>query len=142
MIKIHRNKTNSILFRRLAAFVYDSFIIISLLLLATTVALFFNQGESFLPHRTVFLVYLIIMTGLLLTWCWHRGGQTVGMLAWKLKLVDNQNELISWKRALYRYILALFSFSLCGLGFVWCFIDKDRQSLHDKIANTKIIQIN
>ena len=127
--------------RRMAAFVYDGFIIFSLLMLATTIALFINQGDSLLPHRSLFLLYLIIMTGLLLTWCWHRGGQTVGMLAWKIKIVDNHDQLITWKRALLRYILSLASFIFCGVGFIWCLIDKEHQSLHDRLARTKLIKI-
>jgi hypothetical protein len=48
--------------RRLAAIVYDSFIVFSFLILATGLALMVNQGKSLLPYRNFFLAYLILST--------------------------------------------------------------------------------
>jgi uncharacterized RDD family membrane protein YckC len=142
MSRTKSNSTNSPapLFHRLAAMVYDSFILFSFLLLATTLALIANKGQSLLPYRIYFLSYLFIVTGLFLAWFWQKGGQTLGMLAWKIKLVDEQNQRISWRRAFLRYVLCLPSLGLFGIGLLWCLFDKNKQSLHDLIAKTKVVK--
>ncbi len=100
-----------------------------------------NKGQSFLPFREVFLAYLVVGTGFFLSWFWQKSGQTLGMLAWKVQLVDTYHNKLTWKIALIRYFLALFSLSMAGLGFLWCLIDKDNQALHDRLAGTKLVRL-
>jgi len=126
------------IWRRIAALIYDSLIIFSYLLLMTALAMLVTQRTSFLPFRSLFLSYLIISLGLFLTWFWQRDGQTLGMLAWKIKLIDKNNQKLTWKKAWLRYFYLLFSVA-SGIGLLWCLVDKQKQSLHDKLANTKII---
>ena len=126
--------------RRLAAMVYDSFIVFSFLLLATTFALIINKGKSLLPYQGLFLTYLFISTGLFLGWFWTRGGQTLGMLSWKIKLVDDKGQKIHWARAFLRYTLSIPSIGLGAIGLIWCLFDKDKQSLHDRLAKTKVVK--
>ena len=126
------------IFRRLGAFVYDSFIVFSFLLLITGIALLLNRGHSFQNIRFFFLAYLFISTGLFVTWFWQRSGQTLGMLAWKIKCVDTNNEILSWKKAFARFTLACI---FGGLGVIWCLFDRDKQSLHDRLLRTKLIRI-
>lgn len=127
------------LFRRLAAFVYDTFIIFSLIILATAFALIVNQGESFQSVQFIFLGYLFIIISLFFTWFWKRSGQTLGMLSWKLKLVDEQNQLLSWPLVWKRWLIAI-PCTLTGISWIWCLFDGNKQSLHDRICKTQIIQ--
>ncbi len=127
------------LFRRFAALVYDSFVIFSLLMLSTAIALWCNRGQSLLSYRFFFLLYLIATTGLFVSWCWTKSGQTLGMLAWRLKVVDQHYQPLTWRRAFWRYLLAMLSLGCAGLGLLWCLFDKNKQSLHDKLSRTQII---
>lgn len=135
------NLPSATLFRRFAALIYDAFIIISLLILATSIALLLNKGESFLSVQYYFLTYLLLVVGLFSCWFWQRGGQTLGMLSWKVKLVQADLSKLSWKKAWLRYALAFPSIGLCGIGLLWCLVDKEHQSLHDRLSGTKLIQI-
>lgn len=127
------------LFRRFAALVYDSFIVFSFLLLLTTLALIANNGQSLLAYRVYFLAYLIVGTGLFLSWFWYRSGQTLGMLAWKIRLVDTQGKPLLWSKALWRYFLTIPSLAFGCIGLLWCFFDKEKQSLHDRLGGTRLI---
>ena len=129
---------NAPFWRRLAALVYDAFIVFSFLLFVTAIALTVTQRDSFLDYRITYLSYLILCLGLFLTWLWKKSGQTLGMLAWKIKLVDNNHHLLTWKKAWLRYFISVVSVG-CGAGLLWCLIDKNKQSLHDKLSNTKVI---
>lgn len=129
-------------FRRLAAMVYDSFIVFSYLILITGIALILNQGQSLAPYQVPFLCYLLILTGLFLAWFWTKG-QTLGMLAWKIRVIDREkNAPISFKRAFIRYAFSLLSWGCAGIGFLWCLWDPDHQMLHDKLAKTRVIKAN
>lgn len=129
-------------FRRTASLIYDSFVVFSFLLLATAFALLCNHGQSLLPMKTFFLAYLLLSTGFFLSWFWCKSGQTIGMLAWKIKVVDKQQQPLSWRKALLRYFIAIFSLGLGGLGLLWCLIDKNKQSLHDRLAGTMIVNLS
>lgn len=127
--------------RRLGAIFYDSFIVFSWLILATALALIVNRGESLLPYRVYFLIYLVMMAGLFLSWFWHQKGQTLGMLAWKIRLVDQNNQSLSWSRAFIRYLMTLMSVGCAGIGLIWCLLDKEGQSLHDRFLQTKMVKV-
>lgn len=127
------------LVKRLAAFVYDAFIVISLILLATLIALIINKGESFSNYQLLFLSYLFVVVGGFITWFWKRSGQTLGMLSWKIKLVDLSGSPVSWPHAWVRFMIAIPSTWLFGIGMIWCLFDSDKQSLHDRLCKTRVI---
>lgn len=129
-------------FKRFAALIYDSFVLFSFWILLTVFALALNQGNSLLPYRFYFLSYLIVATGLLLSYFWCKKGQTLGMAAWQLKLVQENGDPLSWSQAALRYLIGSGSFFLGGIGFLWCLFDKNHQPLHDAIAKTIIVLRN
>lgn len=88
----------------------------------------------------IFQLYLFLIIGLYFMWCWLRGGQTLSMKTWKLKLEKAEGGTITQKQALARYILAWFSLLFAGLGFMWAFVDRDRQFLHDRLTSTRIVR--
>ena len=67
-------------------------------------------------------------------WCWLRGGQTLAMKAWRIRLVG-----VTPRKAALRFALA---FLLFPASIVWALFDRDRQFLHDRIAGTRLIKIN
>jgi uncharacterized RDD family membrane protein YckC len=87
-----------------------------------------------------FKLYIFLVIGLYFIWCWLRGGQTLAMKTWRLKLECVAGGKITPQQALARYILAWFSLMFAGLGFLWAFVDPDRQFLHDRLASTRIIR--
>lgn len=87
----------------------------------------------------LFQLYLFLVIGIYFMWCWLRGGQTLSMKTWKLKLENADGGKVTPPQALFRYILAWFSLLFAGLGFLWAFVDRDRQFLHDRLASTRIV---
>ena len=64
-------------------------------------------------------------------WCWLRGGQTLAMRAWHIKLVD-----VTPPKALLRLLLAGI---LLPVSIVWALFDRERQFLHDRLAGTRLL---
>ena len=65
---------------------------------------------------------------------WTKKGQTLGMKAWRVKAISNNNSDISWMQSILRFFGALF-----GLGFLWMIADKEHLPLQDRLSKTRII---
>lgn len=72
-------------------------------------------------------------------WFWTRGGQTIGMKVWKVKLINKDGRNMGWGKALLRYGLAMLSWGIGAIGILWILIDKDKQPLHDRLLGTRMI---
>jgi len=81
-----------------------------------------------LRHELQAFVLLVIAAYFL--WCWLRGGQTLAMKAWRIRLVD-----VTPRKAILRLVLAGL---LLPLSVLWAFFDRDRQFLHDRLAGTRL----
>jgi uncharacterized RDD family membrane protein YckC len=65
-------------------------------------------------------------------WCWLRGGQTLAMKAWRIRLVD-----VTPQKALLRFLIACVAVP-SGISIVWALFDRERQFLHDRLAGTRL----
>lgn len=128
------------IFRRLAALIYDGLIVLALLLLWTALLLFFTKGNPIPPTLWYQFSLICVVTGYFVGF-WHHGGQTSGMKAWNLVVIDagQSKKGISYRKALLRFFLAIPSWLFFGLGFFWLVFDKNNQTLYDRLSGTKQI---
>jgi len=124
--------------RRLAAILYDSFLLLAVWFLATALLLPLNGGHAFASQQLFFPLYLLAVSFVFYGWFWTHGGQTLGLKAWKLKVQSLEQQPLNWKQALIRFSAAILSWSLCGLGFFWILIDKKNYAWHDYLSNTAV----
>jgi uncharacterized RDD family membrane protein YckC len=113
------------------------------------VAISFVAGWIFLPvtdclgspfARPLLQLFLVAVAAVYFIYCWTHGGQTLPMKTWRLRLVARDGGPVSLKLAVRRYLIALPAVALCGFGFAWALIDRERQFLHDRIAGTSIVR--
>jgi uncharacterized RDD family membrane protein YckC len=125
--------------RRLAALLYECLLLLALLFFAAFA--FHGATSSTLVGltRLLFQVYLFLVVGLYFVVCWVKGGQTLPMKTWGLRLTSSRGAPVSAGRAWARYLLAWLSVSAAGAGFLWAVFDRDRQFLHDRLAGTRIV---
>ncbi|MBL1263293.1 RDD family protein [Methylomicrobium sp. RS1] len=126
------------LFRRLAAIVYDALLLAAVLFAATAAILPFNSGHAFRPDQYFYPAYLIDVSFLFFGWFWTHGGQTLGMRAWKIKVLTACGKPINWRQAALRFFSALFSWLIFGIGFWWILFDKQKRSWHDHLSDTAV----
>ncbi|HIG79604.1 MAG TPA: RDD family protein [Cycloclasticus sp.] len=128
-MKDHQNPPG--IFKRLAVIVYDLLLLIAVFFAATLAILPFQKDNLFEPNSWMFSVYLLLVSFVFYGWFWTRGGQTLGLVAWKLQVVNNNGSAISWKQAFIRFTTAILSWGLCGVGIAWMLFNKDRLMWHD-----------
>lgn len=125
--------------RRIVSLFYDALLLAAVLFLASFVVVgLLPDVRSGLP-RVVFQLYLVLVAGLYLTWFWHRGGQTLAMQTWRIRLVDQTGSAVGQGQAWLRYALALAGLAGFGFGFLWAVWDRDRQFMHDRLAGTRLV---
>lgn len=128
------------LFRRLMAMCYDLLLLFSLLLLATAVALLVTRG-ALDYHHPLFRSYLFLVCFWFYAWFWTHGGQTLGMRAWRLRLQRLDGRPVTLWQALLRFLAAIPSWAVFGLGFLWMLVDKKHMAVHDRISESVIVRL-
>ena len=89
--------------------------------------------------RHLLQAWVLVVWGGYFTWFWARGGQTLPMKTWRIRVVRRDGAPLGFARALHRYVLAVLGVMAAGLGFAWALIDRDRQFLHDRLAGTALV---
>ncbi len=125
--------------RRSGSLVYEALLLAAVLFLCTWVFLFFAQSLDRAIARPLLQLWLLFLTGVYFCYCWSRGGQTLPMKTWRIRLVTAGGGPVTVGTAVVRYLLALLSLGAGGLGFAWSLMDRDRQFLHDRIAGTRLV---
>lgn len=86
------------------------------------------------------LFYLLFYTVYFVYFLTH-GGQTPGKQILGIKVVALDGGEVDGFRAALRTMGYAFSWFLFGLGYLWAGMDRHRQSWHDKLAGTVVLEI-
>jgi uncharacterized RDD family membrane protein YckC len=127
------------LLRRLGALLYDSLLLFGVLFFATLVLLVLRRGVAITPGDPRYFLYLVAVGYLFCGWFWTRGGQTLGMRAWRIRVQQRDGTALSWGRALWRYLLAWLALLPLGAGYFWMLIDREGLTWHDRGSRTVVV---
>jgi uncharacterized RDD family membrane protein YckC len=133
------------LLRRLTAMLYDALLVVALVAVVNALALGIvvqvTAGEhQVLPPLLVQLLTAVSVSGFFSVF-WLNGGQTLGMQAWRIKLVDFQGNSPTAGKVLLRCLGACLSAACLGLGYLWCLIDRNHRYWHDYLSRTQLILV-
>ena len=148
--------------RRLAAFVYEGVLLFGVLMISAYLFSSLTQQRHALQGRSSLMAFLFVVLGIYFAWFWSRGGQTVAMKAWNIRLVTADGRPVTQARALLRYLLAWLWFLpalaatylaglrggaiaatlvLSGVAAYAALVRlrADRQFFHDAVCGTRLI---
>jgi uncharacterized RDD family membrane protein YckC len=152
------------LFRRLAALLYDTLLVIAILFIAALpLPLVEEPVRTLWWARILEQLYLLTAWFVFFGWFWTHGGQTVGMKAWRMKLQCANGEKPSWRDALIRFsissggfwlLLVLYGLEILsskiafvlasfvfGFAFLWVLIDRKGRAWHDHLSRTQPVMV-
>jgi len=129
------------LLRRLGAIIYDTLLLFSALVACTLVLLPFNGGKAIQPHNILYKVYLLGVSFVYFGWQWTRGGHTLGMRSWRIRVENEDGSRITWAQAALRFLTAIVSWLTAGLGFLWSLFDRRRRCWHDLASRTRLVTV-
>lgn len=151
--------------RRLACLAYEAVLVVAIAFFATSLFQFASGGrEATGGLRIALQAYLLAVLAAYFMWCWLRGGQTLAMKAWRIRLIAPGQARIPPATALLRLLLAgvfvgaflgglaaafmqhnaLLSFAtlaISGAGIGWAYFDRDGQFLHDRLCGTRLVRV-
>jgi uncharacterized RDD family membrane protein YckC len=155
--------------RRLCAVAYEALLLTALLFIASfTLLPLVSPGMGAagtltvppLPVRMALFVGLFALCGAYFVWCWTGGRRTLPQKTWQLRIVGGDGRAPAGRTAVARYLAAwigplaaMAAFAvlqplawgghaawLPALNFLWAFVDRDRQFLHDRLAGTQVVR--
>lgn len=121
--------------RRLASLAYDALLALAVAFFAAS-AFFIAAGGAPLEGWLLraHQLFLAAVLAAYFLWCWLRGGQTLAMKTWRIRLTG-----ITPRKALLRFALAMVLVPT-GIGLLWALVDRDGQFLHDRLAGTRQVR--
>jgi len=135
-----KSTRSGLLLRRVLAASYDWLLVIAMILVAGLPLPLIP--ENLLSHpvgRFLILLGMLLIIILYFGLSWLRGGQTVGLRAWRLRLVKRQEgSRLSWMDIGIRLIAAVPAWGIALAGVLWMLIDRDRLCFHDRLSATEL----
>ena len=130
---------NPSLLKKMVACIYELLLLAALWMIVVAIYIAIVGEANTMTKRLLLQLLLWMSTGAYFVRCWCKTGQTLAMQTWKLKVVNSQGHLLTIKQACVRYMFASISLLALGFGFLWTILDKDRQYLHDRLLQSKIV---
>lgn len=143
-------------FRRLLAMVYDTLVAVAVgmcaaMVMTVVMVVLLKNGvldmhgaaepadyiQSSVLYKTLIQVWVGLWVVAFFLWFWRRGGQTLGMRAWRLRIYSTIDAPMTWGRLILRLLT-----SLCGLGTLLVLVDfKNKLALQDRVAHTEVLHL-
>lgn len=135
---------------RLLALFYDFWPVAALWMLVSAA---FTAGHYFAGHDAreniapfSALAWLLwctcwLVTGAYAVASWRRGGQTLGMRPWRLRVTAADGRPAALRALLVRYAVGTLSLLAGGLGLWWAWFDRDRLTWHDRASATRMVRL-
>jgi uncharacterized RDD family membrane protein YckC len=79
-----------------------------------------------------------LLSGAYAVLSWRRGGQTLGMRPWRLRVTDRDGAPAPVRALSLRYLVGTASLLLAGAGFWWAWADRERLTWHDRYSGTRL----
>ena len=149
--------------RRIFSMLYEATLLFAVAFIATWLFQFAAGGAIVTGwQRTALQAYLAAVFAAYFMWCWLRGGQTLAMKAWGIRLVVPGKARVPPAIAIKRLVLAgafvgafcaallgafmhrdpwiaFITLAISGSGIGWALFDRDRQFLYDRLAGTRLV---
>jgi uncharacterized RDD family membrane protein YckC len=124
--------------RRTGALIYDALLILALWFVTLFVLVAIsNEAVTGPTIQSILFVELFAF----FAYFWRGRGQTLGMLAWHLRLTTLSGQPMTLIQVMLRFIAAMASFVCLGLGHFWVLIDADKRSWPDMFSDTRMCYV-
>lgn len=147
--------------RRVAAIVYDALAVVAIVMVVGLIAQFATGGHLIDEKGNLLAWWYQPLQGLVVgayfLASWVRGGQTLGMRPWRIRVTDREGQPVTWARGLLRVVIAALPLALLAIypltsmrAALWApvaawavlllpaVVDKRHRAIHDMVAGTEI----
>lgn len=144
---------------------YEGVLLFGVVFLAAYLFDTLTQSRSGLTLRHGRQAVVFVAIGIYFILCWRRGGQTLPMKTWNIRIAERDGSTPRLARLVSRYLLAwciplaaallvkgasyatgyastdlLIVFAPFAI-FIWTWVDRDGQFLHDRLLGTRLVSL-
>ncbi|TAL75753.1 MAG: RDD family protein [Burkholderiaceae bacterium] len=151
--------------RRFACMIYEGVLLFGVIFLASYALDTLTQSRSGLTLRHARQAVVFIAMGVYFVLCWRKGGQTLPMKTWNIRVTERDGTIPGTTRLILRYILAwcvplIAAMLIRGIShaagqpsldmlivfapftiLLWTWFDPDGQFLHDRLLGTRLVSV-
>jgi uncharacterized RDD family membrane protein YckC len=144
---------------------YEAVLLFGVIFLASYLFDTLTQSRHALMFRHSRQAIVFMVIGVYFITCWHKGGQTLPMKTWNIRLVDGNGGtpgmgtliiryVLLWPIPLLAALLVMGASRLTGYSstdllivfapftiFIWSWFDRDQQFLHDRLLGTRLVNV-
>ncbi|TDO07747.1 MULTISPECIES: RDD family protein [Halomonas] len=134
--------------RRLGAMLYDGLLVLAIWIVTASLHLAVVRLVLEVPAEQVgtglgqvlsLRLLLAITAFAFFAFFWTRGGMTLGMQAWRLRVQTLEGCSINGLQALQRFLVAGISLAALGIGHFWVLVDAEKRSWPDIASGTRVV---
>lgn len=134
--------------RRLGAMLYDGLLVLAIWIVMASVHLAVVRLLLEVPAEEVgaelgqvitLRLLMAISAFAFFAFFWTRGGMTLGMQAWRLRVQTRDGCSITGLQALQRFLVAGISLAAFGLGYLWILVDAEKRSWPDIASGSRVV---
>ena len=125
--------------RRIAAAVYDIFLLLGVWFLVGSIGVWINGG--IIENKFIGPILVLISTWAFYIYFWTHGGKTLGMAVWNFEIYSTDGGEITLKKISIRFFSNIFTILLAGLPLALIYFSKDNLSLSDYLSKTSYKKI-
>ncbi len=133
MTNIHKSK----LLKQLAALIYDIFPILGMFLVTSLLFIFLRAGKEVAPQTLWFQIILFLEVFFYFSYSWKKGGQTIGMKAWKIGISNHST--LTWPNVTLRFLTGLLSTIMLGAGLWYSLFNPKKLSWMDLACGQPVV---
>lgn len=130
---------------RLLAMTYDALPLLAIWF-ATSLLVYLARGKHEVVAGSLAarleLALLWLATGAYFVASWQRVGASLGMRAWRLRVVAADGRRATLRALCVRYVVATVSLLALGAGFFWSWFDSERRTWHDLASGTRFVRMD
>lgn len=128
------------IWRRFAALCYDLLLVTALVVCFTLIVLAVRVGAAVPPGSWWFPLAILGLSMAYFCGFWVHGGQTVGMRAWRIRVMRDDGDRLGWLRAEARFAAGVVAALPAGLGLWWSALDRSKRGWHDRWTRTRVVR--
>ena len=122
--------------KRIAASIYDFFLLLGVWFTVGSIALWLNGGEILNPWLGLVIVF--ISSWSFYAYFWMNGNKTLGMAVWNIEIYSPDGNKISLKQVTIRFIINILIVSLAGIPLLHIYFSSNGNSISDTLSKTSL----
>ena len=125
--------------RRIAASVYDLFLLLGVWFAVGSFAVWINGG--IIQTKWVGPILVILSTWIFYGYFWMNGGKTLGMAVWNFEIYSTNGGNITLQKVTIRFFCNVLTILLIGIPLVMIYFSKNNLSFSDYLSKTSYKKI-